>query len=70
MSVFEVYEDKAEKYRWRLKANNNEIVAVSEAYVYKQSAIKSANRVKQIASSATIVDKTIIIRLLKQILKK
>jgi len=27
---FEVYEDKAGEYRWRLQANNNEIAAVSE----------------------------------------
>ena len=29
---FEVYEDKAGKFRFRLKAGNGEIVAVGEAY--------------------------------------
>jgi uncharacterized protein YegP (UPF0339 family) len=30
--TFEVYEDKAGRFRFRLKAGNGEIVAVGEAY--------------------------------------
>lgn len=35
---FEVYEDKAGKFRFRLKAGNGEIVAVGEAYETKAAA--------------------------------
>lgn len=56
MTKFVVYRDVAGSYRWRLVAANGERVAASEAYVSKQGAINSANRVKQIAWSATIVD--------------
>lgn len=55
---FVIYIDKAGHYRWYLQARNGEKVAASEAYVYKQSAINSANRVKAIAWSADIVDDT------------
>ncbi len=55
-SKFVIYKDKAGYYRWRLRARNGEIVAISEAYVAKQSAINSAGRVKLIAWEAEIVD--------------
>jgi uncharacterized protein YegP (UPF0339 family) len=35
---FELYADKAGKFRFRLKAGNGEIIAVSEAYETKASA--------------------------------
>jgi len=55
---FVIYTDKAGYYRWYLQAKNGEKVAASEAYVYKQSAINSARRVKEIAWEADIVDNT------------
>lgn len=55
---FVIYVDVAGKYRWRLVAGNGEKVAASEAYVSKQNAINSAQRVKQIAWEAVIVDST------------
>ena len=55
---FVVYIDKAGYYRWYLQAVNGEKVAASEAYVYKQSAVNSAERVKALAWIADIVDKT------------
>ena len=55
---FVIYLDKAGHYRWYLQAKNGEKVAASEAYVYKQSAINSAFRVKEIAWSAEVVDNT------------
>ncbi|OGI19339.1 MAG: hypothetical protein A3J06_01290 [Candidatus Moranbacteria bacterium RIFCSPLOWO2_02_FULL_48_19] len=58
MTKFVIYRDIAGQYRWRLVAANGEKVAASEAYVSKQGAINSANRVKQIAYSATVVDIT------------
>jgi hypothetical protein len=56
---FVIYKDAAGYYRWRLVAGNGEKVAASEAYVSKQNAIVSANRVRQIAWDAIIVDSTI-----------
>jgi uncharacterized protein YegP (UPF0339 family) len=41
---FELYTDKAGKYRFRLKAGNGEIVAVSEAYGSKAAATKASSR--------------------------
>ncbi|MDP2676908.1 MAG: YegP family protein [bacterium] len=56
MSKLEVYTDKAGQHRWRLKASNGEIVAVSEGYTTRYSAKQSAQKVKDWASYATIVE--------------
>jgi uncharacterized protein len=53
---FEVYEDKAKKYRWRLKAGNGEIVASGEAYNTKHAATKGCEAVQRAAAGATVVD--------------
>ena len=56
---FEVYKDKAGEYRWRLQANNNEIVADSnEGYDSKMSCLHGIEVVKQIAGAAPIHDLT------------
>jgi uncharacterized protein len=59
MTKFVVYRDIVGQYRWRLIAGNGEIVATSEGYTTKYSAQRSAERVKQIAYSAIIVDSTL-----------
>ena len=51
---FDVYQDIAGGYRWRLFAANNEIVAVSESYTSRYGALNSARKVAAWASSATI----------------
>ena len=53
---FQVYMDRAGQYRWRLKARNGEIVAISEAYTAKYSAKQSAELVKAIAPTASVVE--------------
>lgn len=58
MTRFVIFQDSALQYRWRLIAGNNEIVAVSEAYTTKYSAIRSAKRVKEISCIADIIDIT------------
>jgi len=58
MAKFEAYQDRSGGYRWRLKAGNGEIVAVSESYTTKASAIASAKNVQYWASGSTIVDLT------------
>lgn len=55
-SKFEVYPDRAGKFRFRLKAGNGEIVASSEAYETKAAAHKGCEAVQRAATAATIVD--------------
>lgn len=56
---FEIYEDKAGKFRFRLKAGNGEVVAVGEAYETKAAAIKGADAVQRAATGATVKDLTV-----------
>ncbi|MEU0818248.1 YegP family protein [Streptomyces mirabilis] len=54
---FEVYKDKSDKYRFRLKAGNGEIIAVGEAYESKASCMHGIESVKANAASAPVVEK-------------
>ena len=51
---FEVYEDKAGEYRFRLKARNGEIIAVSEGYKTKASCENGIASVRKNAEDAAI----------------
>jgi len=51
---FEVYTDKNGEFRFRLKAKNGEIIAVSEGYKSKQSCLSAIGLVKYNAISNTI----------------
>ncbi|WP_244180916.1 YegP family protein [Amycolatopsis pretoriensis] len=53
---FEVYQDKAGKYRFRLKAGNGEVVASGEAYESKASARAGCEAVQRAAAGAAIVE--------------
>jgi len=55
---FEVYKDKAGKFRWRLKAGNGEVVASGEAYESKSGAVKGTEAVQRAADGAAVVDLT------------
>jgi len=54
MVRFQIYQDRAGYHRWRLIASNGEIVANSEGYYSRANAIRSAERVKQLAAIAKI----------------
>jgi uncharacterized protein len=54
--VFEWYKDKAGKYRFRLKAANGEIIAVSESYASKESCAGGIESVKKNAAIAKILE--------------
>jgi hypothetical protein len=56
MAKFQFFMDKAGYHRWRLIAGNGEIVAASEGYTSHANAVRSAQRVKQLASSAIIME--------------
>ncbi|MBP7120100.1 MAG: YegP family protein [Methanolinea sp.] len=51
---FEVYFDKAGKYRFRLKASNGEIIAVGESYSSKSACMNGIESVKKNAATAVI----------------
>ncbi|OPX72417.1 MAG: hypothetical protein A4E38_00596 [Methanoregulaceae archaeon PtaB.Bin108] len=51
---FEVYVDKAGKYRFRLKASNGEIIAVGESYSSKSACMNGIESVKKNAATAVI----------------
>ncbi len=52
---FEIYADKAEKFRFRLKAANYEIIAVSQAYKKKPSCRKAVMSVAHNAQTKKII---------------
>jgi uncharacterized protein len=56
--VFEIILDAANKFRFHLKAGNGEIIAVSQGYGAKESAIKGIDSIKKNAPIAKIADLT------------
>lgn len=52
---FEMYTDKAGEYRFRLKARNGEIIAVSEGYTSKDGCENGIESVRKNAPDAEIV---------------
>ena len=52
---FEVYQDKAGEYRFRLKARNGEIIGVSESYKAKASCMNGIESVRKNAPDAPVV---------------
>lgn len=58
MYWFEIYQDHKREYRWRFKAANGEIVAVSEGYTTKGSCNYSIQLIKMFSSTATVHDLT------------
>jgi len=55
---FELYNDKAGKFRFRLKASNGQVIATGEAYETKASALNGIESVKKSSAGATTEDQT------------
>jgi uncharacterized protein YegP (UPF0339 family) len=53
---FEVYKDKGNKYRFRLKAANGEVIATGESYPTKAACLKGIASIKKSAPAAAIID--------------
>ena len=53
---FEMYQDKAGEYRFRLEAKNGEVIATSEGYTTKTACENGIESVKKNAPEAEIVD--------------
>jgi uncharacterized protein YegP (UPF0339 family) len=51
---YEVYKDKSGGFRFRLKAANGEVIASSESYKTKASALNGIESVKKNAASDTV----------------
>lgn len=55
---FELYSDKAGKFRFRLKSGNGQIIAVGEAYESKTSALNGIESIRRNAAEAVLDDQT------------
>ena len=53
---FEMYQDKAGEFRFRLKARNGEIIGTSEGYTAKAGCLNGIESVKKNAAEAEIVE--------------
>ena len=54
--TFELYKDKAGKYRFRLKASNGQVIATGEAYESKAAAENGIKSVQTNAAGAPTVE--------------
>ncbi|HOX92555.1 MAG TPA: YegP family protein [Spirochaetales bacterium] len=53
---FEWYTDKGGKFRFRLKAGNGQVIAVSEAYNTQSACMNGIESVKKNAADAPVVE--------------
>ncbi len=53
---FEIYKDKTEQFRFRLKAKNGEIIAMSEAYTTKANCKNGVKSVMKNAEGAKVIE--------------
>ncbi|MGA1975709.1 MAG: DUF1508 domain-containing protein [Conexivisphaerales archaeon] len=56
---FEIYQDTASKFRFRLRASNGEIIATGEGYGSKESCMEGIESIKKNARSAELRDLTL-----------
>jgi uncharacterized protein YegP (UPF0339 family) len=56
--TFELYTDKAGKFRFRLKASNGQVIATGEDYESRASALKGIESVRKNAADAVLDDQT------------
>ena len=53
---FEMYQDKSGEFRFRLKATNGQIIAVSEGYTVKANCLNGIESVQKNAVDAEIIE--------------
>jgi hypothetical protein len=58
MGKFEIYKDKRGEFRWRLLADNNQVIATGEGYASKDGCKNGIESVKKNAPEAEIDDQT------------
>lgn len=55
MAQFQIYQDSGEEYRWRLLADNNQVIATSgEGYTERRDCERGIELVKQHAPEAEV----------------
>ena len=55
---FELYKDRAGKYRFRLKASNGQVIAASEGYNRKTIALNGIESIRKNVPKAPVDDQT------------
>lgn len=58
MAKFEIYKDKKGEFRWRLRADNNQVIASGEGYTSKAGCKNGIESVKKNAPKAKVEDQT------------
>lgn len=58
MAKFEIYQDESGEYRWRFRADNNEVVASGEDYRSKEDCEHAVQLIKDQAPLAEVADRT------------
>ena len=58
MAKFEVYKDSRGEFRFRLKANNGQVIATGEGYKTKAGVLNGIESIKKNAPGASIDDTT------------
>jgi uncharacterized protein YegP (UPF0339 family) len=53
---FEIYQDKSEKWRFRLRASNGQVIASGQGYASKRAAQAGIASVQKNAPSAAVVE--------------
>jgi uncharacterized protein len=54
MAKFEIYRDEDGEYRWRFRADNNEVVASGEGYDSKDGCAQAVELIKEQAPRAEV----------------
>jgi uncharacterized protein YegP (UPF0339 family) len=58
VAKFEIYKDRKGEFRWRLRANNNQVIASGEGYTTKAACKNGIASVKKNAGKAKVEDQT------------
>lgn len=53
---FELYQDKAGEWRFRLKAGNGEVIATGQGYSSKSGALNGIDSIRRNAADAEVVE--------------
>jgi uncharacterized protein YegP (UPF0339 family) len=56
MGKFEIFKDKKGQFRWRLLANNNQVIATGEGYTSKAACKNGIESVRKNAPRAELDD--------------
>jgi uncharacterized protein len=58
LADFEIYRDESGQYRWRFRADNNEVVAAGEGYRSKDNCEHAVQLIKEQGPQAEVTDRT------------